>query len=100
MPWAIFVAKFGTATGFTLSYIASFSDKRIFPIEKRATAVGICNLIGRSLTSFAPMINEITDPPPLVFFVLVMGCAWCYNWTMNLPEIPEVKKEVKKEIKN
>ena len=86
MPWMIFVAKFGTASGFLLSYMASFSDKRIFPIEKRATGVGICNLIGRSLTITAPMINELIEPPPMVFFIIVITCAWMYNFTLNLPE--------------
>ena len=82
MPWAIFVAKFGTASGFLISYMASFADNRIFPIEKRATAIGICNFIGRSVTSSAPMINEFTEPWPMCFFLIVMGFAWVFNFTL------------------
>ena len=94
MPWAIFVAKFGIAFGFLISYMASFSDTRIFPIEKRATAIGICNIIGRSFTATAPLINEMTDPPPMYFFLAVCSVAWCYNFTLDLPE-PKKAKTIK-----
>lgn len=86
MPWAIFVAKFGTASGFLISYMASFSDNRIFPVEKRATAIGICNFIGRAVTSLAPMINELEEPEPMCFFLVVMFIAWIYNFSLNLPD--------------
>lgn len=86
MPWAIFIAKFGTASGFLISYMASFSDNRIFPIEKRATAIGICNLIGRLITSTSPMINELEEPTPMYFFIGLMFVAWLYNLTFNLPD--------------
>jgi len=86
MPWAIFIAKFGTASGFLISYMASFADNRIFPIQKRATAIGFCNLIGRTLTSTTPMINEFEEPLPMYFFIGAMFIAWLYNFTFNLPD--------------
>jgi hypothetical protein len=87
MPWAIFIAKFGTASGFLISYMASFSENRIFPIEKRATAIGLCNLIARSITSIAPMVNELEEPEPMYFFIGFMFLAWLYNFTFNLPDL-------------
>merc|ERR1719263_2013236 len=87
MPWAIFIAKFGTASGFLISYLASFSDNRIFPIEKRATAIGLCNLIARSITITAPIINELEEPEPMFFFIGMISLAWLYNFTFSLPDI-------------
>jgi hypothetical protein len=59
MPQCIFLCKFGVAIAFLSSYYASFTDNRIFPNEKRATAIGICNFVGRGLTGFSPIINEL-----------------------------------------
>ena len=59
MPVSIVVGKFGIAISFLASYFASFIDDRIFPIEKRATAIGICNICARTLTGFSPIISEL-----------------------------------------
>ena len=86
MPWMIFIAKFGVAAGFLNAYFASFSDDRIFNIEKRATAIGICNLGARAVTSLAPLINELPEPFPMVAFISILSIAFLINTTLNLPE--------------
>merc|ERR1712147_302798 len=69
MPICIAISKFGIAISFLASYFASFIDDRIFPIEKRATAIGICNICARTLTGLSPLISEFKEPMPMVFFV-------------------------------
>lgn len=49
---------------FSNAYQAAFSDQRVFPFAKRATATGICNFIGRGLTIFAPLVAELDTPIP------------------------------------
>ena len=85
MPALIFLAKFGVAIGYLCSYYASFSDNRIFPIERRTTAIGFCKFIGRAVTGLAPIINEIAEPFPMVCFTSILGFAFLYNLTFNLP---------------
>ena len=51
------------------SYYASFIDERIFTNERRTTAIGICNFVARGLTGLSPMINELTEPMPMAFFL-------------------------------
>jgi hypothetical protein len=64
IPWFSFTAKVGTAITFSNSFQASFSDQRVFPFIKRATATGICNFVGRGLTVFSPLVAELDKPIP------------------------------------
>ena len=59
IPWFTFTAKVGTHITFSSAYYASFSDQRVFPLLKRATAIGICQFVARGLTIFSPMIAEL-----------------------------------------
>lgn len=86
----IFMAKFGVEIGFLTSYFASFTDTRIFPIEKRATAIGICKFMARALCGLAPLVNEFPEPIPIGCFASVLAIAFTYNMSLSLPEI---KKE-------
>ena len=88
MPFLIFVAKFGIEIGVLASLFSSFTDDRIFPIEKRATSIGTCKVLARTFTSFAPLINELPEPIPMSVFVGTLGIAFLYNLTLNLPEEP------------
>lgn len=71
---------------FLTSYFASFADDRIFPIQRRATAIGFCNLVARALTGMAPMINEISEPIPMGFFIIILGVALVNTFMLNLKE--------------
>ena len=90
IPYCVLVAKFGIEIGFLTSYFASFTDDRVFPIEKRATAIGTCKFIARGLTALAPLVNELPDPIPMSIFVVTLGIAFIYNTTLNLPSTKEI----------
>ena len=94
MPICIVIGKFGIAISFLASYFASFIDNRIFPIEKRATAIGICNICARTLTGLSPIISEFKEPMPMVFFVGILFIALICNTTFELNE-PNSKKKSK-----
>jgi hypothetical protein len=84
MPSCIFMCKFGVAMAFLSSYYASFTDNRIFSNEKRATAIGICNFVGRGLTGLSPIINELNEPVPMAFFLAINIVALFNTTTINL----------------
>ena len=92
MPICIGIAKFGIAISFLASYFASFIDNRIFPIEKRATAIGVCNICARSLTGLSPIISELQEPLPMVYFIALLFIALICNSTINLDE-PNLKNK-------
>lgn len=48
------VTSFGVGAAMFAVYNACFSDDNIFPSSKRATAIGICNVVARGLTVLAP----------------------------------------------
>jgi hypothetical protein len=76
IPWFSFTAKVGTHLTFSNSFQASFSDQRVFPLLRRATATGICNFVGRGLTIFAPLVAELDRPLPMVFLLSVTSIAF------------------------
>ena len=59
IPIIVFITKLGVNCSFQTNYAASFGDNLIFPFYKRATAIGICNLIARSLTIGASLCAEL-----------------------------------------
>jgi hypothetical protein len=87
MPMMIFMAKFGIEIGFLTSYFASFTDTRIFPVEKRATAIGVCKFMARALCGLAPIVNEFPEPIPISCFAGILFIAFAYNMTLSLPEL-------------
>lgn len=59
IPTVVFIAKIGANMSFLNVYQASFGQNIIFPFYKRATAIGICNLIARGITIAAPLVAEL-----------------------------------------
>ena len=84
MPILCFLAKFGTAMGFLNSYFASYLEESIFSPEKRATAIGICNLVARGIGAFAPMLNELHDPTPISMVCVVLVIGICVTTNLNI----------------
>ena len=41
----------------------------IFPFYKRATAIGICNLVARSVTITSPLVAELDRPWPACLLI-------------------------------
>ena len=92
MPILCFLTKFGIAMSFLNSYFASYLEENIFSPEKRATAIGICNLVARGIQAFAPMLNELHDPIPISMVCIVLVIGICV--TINLDIVPS-KNECK-----
>ena len=59
VPKVTFIAKFGAGLAFVSTYQASFSRDDIFPADRRATAIGYCQLVGRAITALAPEVTEL-----------------------------------------
>ena len=70
VPTVVFIAKVGVNMSFLNVYQASFGQNIIFPFYKRATAIGICNLIARGITIAAPMVAEAPKPYPACIMLL------------------------------
>ena len=71
IPVMSFITKFGLNLSFLNAYICSYNDDEIFPIIKRATAIGICNFIARTLTILAPIVAELDRPIPILTLIFV-----------------------------
>ena len=75
MPAFTMITKFGMGVAMLSCYSACYSDDNIFPADKRATAIGICNIVARSLTIFSSQVNELKPPLPMLTFNTVVGIA-------------------------
>ena len=69
IPGIVFITKVGVNITFQNTYQASFGENMIFPFYKRATAIGICNLIARSVTITSPLVAELDRPWPAVLLI-------------------------------
>jgi hypothetical protein len=66
IPNITFLAKFGIAMSFLISYQASYNDEKIFTKKMRASAIGQCQFIARGLTILAPEASELKKPIPMI----------------------------------
>ena len=53
----------------------------MFPLLKRATAIGICNFVCRAFTIFAPLAAELEKPLPLLCLLVVNMTALLVSLT-------------------
>jgi hypothetical protein len=61
----VLFAKFGASMCMCTCYV---STSYLFPVQSCGTAFGICNLVGRSISIYAPKIVELTIPLPMEIF--------------------------------
>lgn len=79
--------------GLLASWLASITDARLFPAERRSGALGFCNLIAQSVTCFSSLVNEVEEPTPIVVFVICIGIAMLNTVTFELPpESPAIRE--------
>ena len=71
IPILILLGKFGVAMAFTLLYI---SPLRYFPSKFMGKVFGICNVIGRIVTIFAPMIAESPGTFSVPEMTIILTC--------------------------
>ena len=83
VPKLIFFSKFGIQFAFISTYQSSFGNDRIFPPERRATAIGQCQLIARGLTILAPQVTEMPKPLPIGCFCLMSSLALLVSFSFD-----------------
>ena len=65
VPACLFTMNLGTAATFGNLYMGHMD---FFPIVFSSTSMGICNILARSCTVFAPLVAEIAEPTPEIIF--------------------------------
>lgn len=93
VPQLTFLSKFGLQLAFLGTYTASFSNDKIFPPERRTSAIGQCQLIGRSLTVLASEATELPKPLPIVCFCVLTALAIIVSTTFDSKDDVETQQE-------
>ena len=83
IPALVFMAKVGVNMTFQNTYQASFGENLIFPFYKRATAIGICNFIARTVTITSSLAAELDRPWPAA--LLISGTSLAFIAIFFLP---------------
>lgn len=69
----------------------------MFPFYKKATAIGICNLVARTITVASSLAAEVDRPWPVVMLLIANGLAFIAAFF--LPGIAE-EEAIEKAIKD
>lgn len=93
LPWVIPVllcVRVGGAMSFNIGYV---SVARLFPTRFVATVFGLVNLVANFFTIAAPMVAEMSEPIPFVWFVCntVFGLYFC-NQLVELGSQKQIEK--------
>ena len=64
--------NFGLSGTFFMLYLIHME---YFPIVFNTTTMGICNVVARTCTVFAPIIAEVSQPTPAIIFSVLMIAA-------------------------
>jgi hypothetical protein len=62
----------------------------LFPDEKRATAIGICQLVARGLTILSPEEAELPAPQPMMIFCGLVSLALITTFTFPADQIEPI----------
>ena len=68
----------------------------MFPFYKKATAIGICNLVARTITVASSLAAEVDRPWPVVMLLIANGLAFIAAFF--LPGIAEEEAIEKAEV--
>lgn len=79
---------------FQNTYQASFGENLIFPFYKRATAIGICNFIARTITIFSSLAAELDRPWPAILLISLTSLS-----IINAFFLPSMTEEIEYEKK-
>eukprot|EP00350_Pseudokeronopsis_sp_OXSARD2_P005865 CAMPEP_0170567256 /NCGR_PEP_ID=MMETSP0211-20121228/80364_1 /TAXON_ID=311385 /ORGANISM="Pseudokeronopsis sp., Strain OXSARD2" /LENGTH=124 /DNA_ID=CAMNT_0010888663 /DNA_START=945 /DNA_END=1316 /DNA_ORIENTATION=+ len=72
VPYMVLVIKFGVSAAFNIAYIANAA---LYPSVLSGTIFGITNIFARLASMFAPVIAEVPDPYPMLFFTIFAAAA-------------------------
>ena len=77
ITFCILFTKSGISSAFNLVFVVT---QELFPICFSSQVFGFCNIIARFATIVAPLIAEVENPNPLIFyFVICMVSAFFSN---------------------
>ena len=62
----IMVTNLGVVIAFDIAYLI---NPELFPTILLASAYGICNIFGRAVSIFAPIVAKIPNPYPLIILI-------------------------------
>jgi len=65
VPICLLVANFGSCGNFSNLYIGHLD---LFPVVFGTTTMGICNVVARFATIFAPVVAEVEEPYPMIAY--------------------------------
>ena len=102
----IFSARFDIAMGITATELAAFTDERLLPLERKTESLALITLIVYSISSLAPLINEIDEPTPIIVFLIILFMVLLNIFYLDIPppspliehkkRIEKLKRELKK----
>jgi hypothetical protein len=95
VPYMTFMSKTAINFAYICTIQASFTDKSMFPMKVRATAIGTSQIFARTLTVLAPQVTELKSPRPILCFIAVSGVALVTSMTFKKSQKMEVPKEIK-----
>jgi len=101
LPAFTLIAKIGTGITFSNAYQASFSDGKTFPLLKRSTAIGVCNMVSRGITAVSPLCAELDQPIPIIIMICITVIAEAVACTFPSPaEERRLQAELLKDASN
>jgi len=68
----IMLTNLGVVIAFDVAYLI---NAQLFPTVLLATAYGVCNILGRSISIFSPIVAKLPHPIPLVALALFAGVS-------------------------
>ena len=72
MPVCLWIGNFGSCANFSNLFIGHLD---LFPLVFATTTMGICNVIARGLTVFAPLVAEVEEPYPEITYTFLCFVA-------------------------
>ena len=68
----IMLTNLGVVIAFDVAYLI---NAQLFPTVLLATAYGVCNILGRSISIFSPIVAKLPHPIPLVALAIFAGVS-------------------------
>ena len=89
IPAVVFFTKIGVNFTFQNAYQASFTENKIFPFTRRATAIGICNFVARGVTVLSSLAAELPKPWPVSLLIAMTTISF-----INIFFLPTYNEEI------
>ena len=66
------LTNLGVVIAFDVAYLI---NAQLFPTILLSTVYGVCNIMGRSISIFSPIVAKLPHPIPLVALAIFAGAA-------------------------